>query len=100
MSEQSSAVWFDERIEEAKRKEKGGIIISMLGITLAVFSFLYPIMMRLVYVSIAFLIFFFAAVLFGLFSVILGFLFSLRYEVDCGVLTRQKRNAIDCQYAP
>jgi len=92
LSEQAKTTYLQEKIKQARKSERSGIILSILGSVLVFFSFLYPIMIKLMYASPAFLVFFFVGIIGGIFAIILGLAIGIYYAVEGGVLMRQQKN--------
>ena len=93
LSEQARTTYLQQKIKEARKSERSRIVISILGSTLAFFSFLFPIMIKLMYASAAFLVFFFVGILGGIIAIILGLAISIYYALEGGVLRIQQKNS-------
>ena len=91
MSDQAKTIYLQEKIKIARKSERSGIAIAILGSALVFFSFLYPIMIKLMYASIAFLAFFIIGIIDGILAIILGLAIGIYYAVERGVLMRQQK---------
>jgi hypothetical protein len=92
LSEQAKTTYLQEKIKHAKKSERSGIVISIFGSVLVFFSFLYPMMIKLMYASPAFLVFFFVGIIGGILAIILGLAIGIYYAVEGGILVRQLKS--------
>jgi len=91
LSGRAKTTYLQEKIKEARKSERSGIVISILGSVLVVFSFSFPIMIKLMYASPAFLAFFFVGIIGGILAIILGLVIGIYYAVEGGILMRQQK---------
>jgi hypothetical protein len=86
VSEQAKVAYLQERIEEAKRSERRGIIISIFGLIIV---FLPPIIVKIMWSSPTFLPL--LGIIGGLLIIVSGMAISINYAIQGGVLMEQLR---------
>jgi hypothetical protein len=91
LSEQAKIAYFPEKIKKAKKNERSGIVVSIFGLLLTIFAFLWPIMIRVMFGSPVFIIFFFIGIFGGILTIVFGLLISIYYAVEGGVLRKQQK---------
>ena len=91
LSEQAKIAYFPESIKKAKKNERSGIIVSILGLLLTVFAFLWPITIKVNFYSPAFIISFFVGIFGGILTIVSGFSISIYYALESGVLKKEQK---------
>jgi hypothetical protein len=89
-SEQAKVAYLQERIKEAKRSERRGTVISIFGLILTTFSFLSPLIIKVVWFPAAYLPFL-LGIIGGILVIVLGMAISIHYAIQGGVLMEQLR---------
>ena len=91
MSERAKIACFPEKIKKAKKNERSGIVISIFGVLLTVFAFLWPAMIKVVWGSPVFTFFLFIGIFGGILTIVFGLSVSIYYAVEGGVLRKQQK---------
>jgi len=89
LSEQAKIACFPEKIKKAKKNERSGIVVSIFGLLLTIFAFLWPITTKVNFYSPLFIVTFFVGIFGGILTIVLGFSISIYYAVEGGVLRKQ-----------
>jgi hypothetical protein len=91
LSEQAKISCFLEKIKKAKKNERSGVAISIFGLFLTIFAFLWPSMIKVVWGSPVFTFFFFIGIFGGILTIVLGLSIITYYAVEGGVLRKQQK---------
>jgi hypothetical protein len=92
LSQQAKIASSPERTKKAKKNERSGIVISIFGLLLTIFAFLWPITIRVMFGSPVFIISFFVGIFGGILTIVLGLSIIVYYAIEGGVLARQQKN--------
>jgi Flp pilus assembly protein TadB len=90
LADQEKLAYLQERVKEAKRSERRGNVISIFGLILATFSFLFPLIIRIVWSLAAYLPLFFG-IIGGILIIVWGMAISINYAIQGGVLMEELR---------
>lgn len=90
LSEQAKVAYLQERIREAKRSERRGTAVSIFGLILVTFSFLSPLIIKVMWSPAAFLPFL-LGIIGGILIIVWGMAISIHYAIQGGVLMEHLR---------
>jgi hypothetical protein len=93
LSDEAKIAYLQERIKEAKKSERSGTVISIFGLILVIFSFLFAVLFIKIMPSPDYLLnlLFFLGIIGGILIIILGMGISINYAIQRGVVMEQLR---------